>query len=428
MAGRPGRTGVERLYAGGTPTDATIVSHPLGRQRACRDGRCTPPPRWPTGRCSSPVAATSTAAAGRRRRPSCSRRPAATGRPADPGPRRPHRHRVTDGGCWSWAVRRREHPTAGHGRDLRPGQRSLGADASAPGGRRRSPAPGWATGASGDRRLERAERHRGHRDLRPGHRRLRPPGRAWPAWSTGTAPSSWPDGGVLVAGGQSRPEVATTAAAVVSADGRVRTSARSTKRASSTRCCPGSTAQCWSSAAPATIGPCCGPPRSSTRRWRTFRPGPRLRTRATSSTAAPSGCPTAGWWWPGGGAGAELLDPARPAGTAARPGARGGGLVRHAQCGRRRALAGRRLRPPGRPDRPRPAGAARRTLLVWRHGAGRRRPGPVAAGAGARRAECRPHRRVLARPDRAASAAATAPRPQDRVIRLIRRVRRRLRR
>ena len=73
------------------------------------------------------------------------------------------------------------------------------------------------------------------------------------------------DGGVLVAGGRPSPRSRRPpqwwSARTAGSD----RSARCARAASSTRCCPGPATRCWSSAAPATTGPCCGAPRSSTR-------------------------------------------------------------------------------------------------------------------------------------------------------------------
>ena len=204
----------------------------------------------------------------------------ATGRAADPGPRRPHGHPVgRRPGAGGRRVRRREPRR----RWPRPRSSTRPADD----GRRRprsgwpgavTPAPGWATDGSWSPAAgPGGTPPPGHGDLRPGHRHLGRRTRPAGPWSTGTVPSSWPTAVCWWPAARRSPRWPSAAAVVVGADGRRSDrSARCVRPASSTRCCPGPTAPCWSSAAPATTGPCCGAPRSSTRRRRTFRPGPRL--------------------------------------------------------------------------------------------------------------------------------------------------------
>ena len=383
------RAGAGRLYAGGSSTAPTAGS---GDQYAGRDpGRPRGAHRHPAGRRVGP---------GRRRLRHRRLRPghrldlpahggrSAAGRAADPGPRRAHRHpvdrRAGAGGGW---VRRREHPAAGHGRDLRPGERAVDADGSAP------PRPRWARQrpagrrpGPGHRRLDRPRRHRPDRDLRPGHRHL---GRRSRPARRGRRPQRGRAARRRRAGGR-RPGPAR------GGDGRRGGDRRGRPGPDGRRAAPGPL-----QAHDAALGRRHGAGHRRHQRrpdpaadHRGLRPAirhvparsppdqPAVQARRQRRPAARR---------PGGGGRRRARGgAARPGATdrdPGRAGARRGGLVRHAQRGRRRAVAGRRLRLPGRPDRPRPTGAARRALVGWRAAA---HLGPVAPAAGARRAECGP--------------------------------------
>ena len=124
-----------------------------------------------------------------------------------------------------------------------------------------------------------------------------------------------PDGGVLVTGGQARPEVATAAAVVISADGRPRTVSRLRQARFKHTMLP------WVNGTVLVIGGT-----SDDRilldttevydpRTETFRPGPRLASGRYKLEGSAVRLPDGRVVVAGGGAGAELLDPARPTGT-----------------------------------------------------------------------------------------------------------------
>ncbi len=302
-----------RLYARGAATAAATGGH---RPRATGDswptGRCTPPPRWPTGRSWSPAAATSTAAAGPRPRPSCSRRPAE--RPAAPLTQARDGHTATplaDGRVLvvgGYAAENTPPLATAEIFDPASGRWTPTAPLAARPRRARQRPPGRRAGA-GHRRLDRPGRHRPDRDLRPGHghlgRRARPARR-------GRRPQRRRAAGRRRAGGR-RPGAARGRHGGRGGDRRGRPgpdrSARCVRPASSTRCCPGSTAPCWSSAAPATTGPCCARTEVYDPGSATFRPGPRLINARYKLDGSAVRLPDGRVVVAGGGPGAELLDP-----------------------------------------------------------------------------------------------------------------------
>ena len=124
-----------------------------------------------------------------------------------------------------------------------------------------------------------------------------------------------PDGDVLVAGGQVRPEVATAAAVVISADGRVRTVGPLHQARFKHTMLP------WVDGTVLVIGGTSDDrtllrtteiyePRSAT-----FRPGPRLANPRYKLDGSAVRLPDGRVVVAGGGAGAEVLDPARAVGT-----------------------------------------------------------------------------------------------------------------
>ena len=124
-----------------------------------------------------------------------------------------------------------------------------------------------------------------------------------------------PDGGVLVAGGQAQPEVAAAAAVVIDADGRVR-SVGSLRQARFKH-----TMLPWHADTVLVIGGT-SDDRTLLRttevfdlRTETFRPGPRLVNPRYKLDGSAVRLPDGRVVVAGGGAGAELLDPARPTGT-----------------------------------------------------------------------------------------------------------------
>jgi hypothetical protein len=124
-----------------------------------------------------------------------------------------------------------------------------------------------------------------------------------------------PVGGVLVAGGQIRPEVATAAAVVVSADGRARTVGSLHQARFKHTMLP------WVDGTVLVIGGT-SDDRTLLRtteiydpQTATFRPGPRLTNARYKLNGSAVRLPDGRVVVAGGGAGAELLDPARPTGT-----------------------------------------------------------------------------------------------------------------
>ena len=124
-----------------------------------------------------------------------------------------------------------------------------------------------------------------------------------------------PDGGVLVAGGQARPEVATAAAVVISADGRLRSVGSLHQARFKHTMVP------WANGTVLVIGGT-SDDRSLLKtteiydpRAATFRPGPRLTNARYKVDGSAVRLPDGRVVVAGGGAGAEVLDPARATGT-----------------------------------------------------------------------------------------------------------------